>query len=180
MHVDLDRPDEVGGSGNERKGFKLSRARPHGLAQIRATATCRCLTLERQSAERGIACTAPGTTQWSTMASSPPEEEAPAAPELPLLSLDILQAIRTAQSQHGLRHGDYGRYRRDGACALVDWCRSCAAASQLTLSPAHRRQYCSRRLRRLYKGTKFLHGRGRFQKKKMEPAMVTDTRCGAT
>jgi signal recognition particle subunit SRP68 len=38
------------------------------------------------------------------------------------------------------------------------------------------RQYCSRRLRRLYKSTKFLHGRGRFAKKKMEPHTCTDAR----
>ena len=42
-----------------------------------------------------------------------PSDEAAAEPkpELPLLSVDILQTIRTAQAQHGLRHGDYGRYR---------------------------------------------------------------------
>mmetsp|Transcript_18431 Transcript_18431/g.55570 ORF Transcript_18431/g.55570 Transcript_18431/m.55570 type:complete len:605 (+) Transcript_18431:170-1984(+) len=68
--------------------------------------------------------------------------------ELPKVSLEILQTIRTAQQQHGLRHGDYGRYR----------------------------QYCTRRLRRLYKSTKFLHGRGRFAKKALEPHMVTDAR----
>ena len=38
------------------------------------------------------------------------EDTAPKS-ELPLLSMDILQTIRTAQAQHGLRHGDYGRYR---------------------------------------------------------------------
>jgi len=40
----------------------------------------------------------------------------------------------------------------------------------------HRREYCSRRLRRIYKGVKFLHGRGRFQKKKLEPETITDER----
>jgi hypothetical protein len=39
------------------------------------------------------------------------EEATEPKPELPLLSMDILQTIRTAQAQHGLRHGDYGRYR---------------------------------------------------------------------
>ncbi|KAI3436731.1 hypothetical protein D9Q98_006146 [Chlorella vulgaris] len=37
-------------------------------------------------------------------------------------------------------------------------------------------QYCSRRLRRIYKGVKFLHGRGRYQKKKHEPDAVKDVR----
>jgi hypothetical protein len=40
------------------------------------------------------------------------EEATEPKPELPLLSMDILQTIRTAQAQHGLRHGDYGRYRQ--------------------------------------------------------------------
>jgi hypothetical protein len=30
---------------------------------------------------------------------------------LPQLSLNILQVIRSAQGQNGLKHGDYGRYR---------------------------------------------------------------------
>lgn len=29
----------------------------------------------------------------------------------PLFSVDILRLIRDAQKQHGLRHGDYQRYR---------------------------------------------------------------------
>lgn len=39
------------------------------------------------------------------------------------------------------------------------------------------RQYCTRRLRRIYKSVKFLHGRGRYQKKKLEPEGVKDVRC---
>lgn len=35
------------------------------------------------------------------------EELAPA----PLLSLRLLQVVKTAQAQHGLRHSDYTRYR---------------------------------------------------------------------
>lgn len=38
------------------------------------------------------------------------------------------------------------------------------------------RQYCSRRLRRIYKGVRFLHGRGRYQKKRLEPDSVKDER----
>ena len=32
-------------------------------------------------------------------------------PVLPPLSLNVLQVIKTAQAQHGLRHSDYTRYR---------------------------------------------------------------------
>mmetsp|Transcript_11273 Transcript_11273/g.27521 ORF Transcript_11273/g.27521 Transcript_11273/m.27521 type:complete len:608 (-) Transcript_11273:1875-3698(-) len=64
------------------------------------------------------------------------------------LTLDILQTVKTSQSQHGLRHGDHVRYR----------------------------QYCTRRLARLYKALKFGHGRGRYQKKALEAATVTDER----
>ncbi|GBG75741.1 hypothetical protein CBR_g20988 [Chara braunii] len=64
------------------------------------------------------------------------------------LSIPVLQTIKAAQAQHGLRHGDYQRYRR----------------------------YCTARLRRLYKSLKFLHGRGKYVKKTIEPAMVADIR----
>ena len=41
-----------------------------------------------------------------------PEEPAPGAPRRnPHLSFEILQSIKTAQTQHGLRHNDYGRYK---------------------------------------------------------------------
>lgn len=75
-------------------------------------------------------------------AAAEPEEE------LPELSLDILDIIKTAQSQHGLRHGDYGRYR----------------------------QYCSRRLQRLRRSVGFTHGKGRYAKRPLEPASVRDMR----
>jgi hypothetical protein len=38
------------------------------------------------------------------------------------------------------------------------------------------RQYCSRRLRSLYKQLKLLHGKGRYQKRKIEPEMMADSR----
>ena len=51
-------------------------------------------------------------------------------------------------------------------------------ASTLTAPASARpcRQYCSRRLRRIYKAVRFLHGRGRYQKKKLEPEAVKDVR----
>ncbi|XP_077526149.1 signal recognition particle 68 [Haemaphysalis longicornis] len=51
-------------------------------------------------------------------------------PQKTVLTLEILQVIKDAQQKHGLRHGDYQRYRG----------------------------YCSRRLRRLRKSLHFLQG----------------------
>ncbi|EOD31073.1 hypothetical protein EMIHUDRAFT_449653, partial [Emiliania huxleyi CCMP1516] len=68
--------------------------------------------------------------------------------ELPELSLDIIDLIKTAQAQHGLRHGDYGRYR----------------------------SYCSRRLHRLRRVTGCTHGKGRYVKRPLEPESVRDAR----
>ena len=62
------------------------------------------------------------------------------------LTLDILQIVKISQGQHGLRHGDHTRYR----------------------------QYCTRRLARMYKATNFSHGKGRFQKKTLLPEVVAD------
>jgi signal recognition particle subunit SRP68 len=64
------------------------------------------------------------------------------------LTLDILQIVKLSQNQHGLRHDDHGRYR----------------------------QYCTRRLARVYKSLKFTHGRGKYQKKTLDAAMVKDER----
>ncbi|KAF9668107.1 hypothetical protein SADUNF_Sadunf15G0093600 [Salix dunnii] len=54
-----------------------------------------------------------------------------------------------AQMQHGLRHGDYARYRR----------------------------YCTARLRRLYKSLKFTHGRGKYTRRAINESTVTEVRC---
>ncbi|XP_039595538.1 signal recognition particle subunit SRP68 [Polypterus senegalus] len=65
------------------------------------------------------------------------------------LSLEILQIIKESQQQHGLRHGDYQRYRG----------------------------YCSRRLRRLRKTLGFKMGnRYKFTGKKITVDMLTDNR----
>nr|CAB3481002.1 unnamed protein product [Digitaria exilis] len=66
------------------------------------------------------------------------------------LSLAVLELMREAQMQHGLRQSDYTRYRR----------------------------YCSARLRRLYKSLKFLHGRGKYTRRNITESTVTDVRCG--
>ncbi|KAG1957236.1 signal recognition particle subunit SRP68 [Pimephales promelas] len=65
------------------------------------------------------------------------------------LGLEILQIIKDSQQQHGLRHGDYQRYRG----------------------------YCSRRLRRLRKTLGFKMGnRHKFTGKKVTVEMLSDNR----
>ncbi|KAK9117708.1 hypothetical protein Sjap_016655 [Stephania japonica] len=66
----------------------------------------------------------------------------------PKFTINVLQLLKSAQMQHGLRHGDYTRYRR----------------------------YCSARLRRLYKSLKFTHGRGKYQRKAIVESTVTEVR----
>ncbi|XP_050256828.1 uncharacterized protein LOC126702215 [Quercus robur] len=63
-------------------------------------------------------------------------------------SINVLQLLKSAQMQHGLRHGDYTRYRR----------------------------YCTARLRRLYKSLKFTHGRGKYTRKAITESTVTEVR----
>ncbi|GMH45838.1 hypothetical protein BSKO_13801 [Bryopsis sp. KO-2023] len=68
---------------------------------------------------------------------------------LPLLSLNILATIRVAQAQHGMRHGDYERYRT----------------------------YCVRRIRILYKKLKLPQGnRNRFIRRPVEVSTVKEIR----
>nr|XP_027102278.1 signal recognition particle subunit SRP68-like isoform X1 [Coffea arabica] len=64
----------------------------------------------------------------------------------PRFSINVLQLLKSAQMQHGLRFGDYARYRR----------------------------YCTARLRRLYKSLKFTHGRGKYSKRAITASMVTE------
>ncbi|GMI95392.1 hypothetical protein like AT5G61970 [Hibiscus trionum] len=66
----------------------------------------------------------------------------------PKFSITVLQLLKSSQMQHGLRHGDYTRYRR----------------------------YCTARLTRLYKSLKFTHGRGKYTRKAITESTVTDVR----
>lgn len=61
------------------------------------------------------------------------------------ISLDILQFIKIGQSQHGLRHNDFARYR----------------------------QHCTKKGQRLRKSIKLQQGRGKFVRKKLELTAVT-------
>ncbi|KAK2974189.1 hypothetical protein RJ640_021480 [Escallonia rubra] len=63
-------------------------------------------------------------------------------------SINVLQLLKSSQMQHGLRFGDYTRYRR----------------------------YCTARLRRLYKSLKFTHGRGKYAKRAITASTVTEVR----
>lgn len=64
-------------------------------------------------------------------------------------AIPILETVKAAQLQNGLRHRDFQRYR----------------------------QYCSRRLRRIRKSTKFLHGKGKaYVGKKVDAEIATDAR----
>ncbi|KAE8672278.1 Signal recognition particle-related / SRP-related isoform 3 [Hibiscus syriacus] len=63
-------------------------------------------------------------------------------------SINVLQLLKSSQMQHGLRHGDYTRYRR----------------------------YCTARLRRLYKSLKFTHGRSKYTRKAITESTVTEVR----
>ncbi|WVZ21845.1 hypothetical protein V8G54_000389 [Vigna mungo] len=67
---------------------------------------------------------------------------------VPKFSVNVLQLLKSAQMQHGLRHGDYTRYRR----------------------------YCTARLRRLYKSLKFTHGRGKYAKRTITESTVSEVR----
>ena len=84
------------------------------------------------------------------MANAPEGEGDEQEPEedLPLVSLEIFNTIKSSHALHGLRHGDHQRYR----------------------------QYCSRRLHRVRKSLGFLHGKGRYQKRALEPRAVREDR----
>ena len=62
------------------------------------------------------------------------------------MSLDLFDLVRSSRNAHGLRHGDYLRYR----------------------------QYCSRRLLRLRRSLKLTHGKGRYKPQPLELRMVRD------
>lgn len=61
----------------------------------------------------------------------------------------VLETVKAAQMQNGLRHRDFQRYR----------------------------QYCTRRLRRIRKSVKFMHGKGRaYVNKKVDAETATEAR----
>lgn len=81
------------------------------------------------------------------MIAAPDNENPKFAYDTNFPTFTVLKIIREAQQQHGLRHGDYQRYRG----------------------------YCSRRLQRLRKVLKIPQGdRRHFKRKDITPEMVTD------
>lgn len=106
----------------------------------------------------------------------------------------MLQLLKSAQMQHGLRHGDYTRYRY--LCRLffpqfssfyfrhtillyyvrydkftLHYC------FEINRNEFKYRRYCTARLRRLYKSLKFTHGRGKYTKRAITESTVTEVRC---
>merc|ERR1711931_293541 len=76
-------------------------------------------------------------------------DDKPEVKEMVTFTLEVLQVIKEQHAQHGLRHGDYQRYRG----------------------------YCSRRLRRLRKTLNFTQfSKHRFQKKKVTKEVITDAK----
>ncbi|KAM5136069.1 signal recognition particle subunit SRP68 [Mantella aurantiaca] len=115
----------------------MQRARPSRLVGARS-AECGKMAAERQAGA--------GTEENK-------ENEKPQAgktgPLRDTLGLEILQIIKESQQQHGMRHGDFQRYRG----------------------------YCSRRLRRLRKTLNFKMGnRHKFTGKKITVEMLSDNR----
>ena len=78
-----------------------------------------------------------------------PEEAPPSIKDMPPLRLELFNIIKSSHAQHGLRHGDYVRYR----------------------------QYCTRRIARIRKTVSFVHttsSRGRYVKRALEPHLVKE------
>lgn len=65
-----------------------------------------------------------------------------------MVRVEIIATVKASQTQNGLRHSDYLRYRR----------------------------YCTQKLRRLRKATKFTFGRGKFQQNEIKTEFCTDER----
>ena len=65
-----------------------------------------------------------------------------------MVKVEIISTVKTAQTQNGLRHNDYLRYRR----------------------------YCAKRLRRLREAVDFMLGRGKFEHKEITPEQCQDPR----
>jgi signal recognition particle subunit SRP68 len=65
-----------------------------------------------------------------------------------MVKVEIIATIKSAQSQNGLKHSDYQRYRR----------------------------YCSKKLRHLRKSLKFFFGHGKFEKKEITTELCDDNR----
>jgi hypothetical protein len=115
------------------------------------------------------------------MADEPMQEAADDAVATPLASPNLLLVLRDAQAQHGLRHNDYARYRCAAAAAAPPP-TTAHGGTHADAPPSPRtaaRQYCARRLRRLYKMLNFTHGgvKHRFQNRVLTAADVTDGRC---
>lgn len=103
-----------------------------------------------------------------------------------------MQLLKSAQMQHGLRHGDYTRYRFV-QLRFFYWnivMLFCFVTSifvefimlRISLDCLYIcfflmcRRYCTARLRRLYKSLKFTHGRGKYAKRAITQSTVSEVR----
>ena len=87
---------------------ELSKLSPRGIEPNCKKPLAQVCRLRLPRAE-GVGCVRTGLLLWQRCQGMSGDAEVPdgAAP----LSLSILEITRSAQLQHGLRHGDHGRYR---------------------------------------------------------------------
>lgn len=96
----------------------------------------------------------------------------------------VLQILKHAQMQNGLRHRDYTRYRYCWNLMIEMWCfewilvfcRIFFIFVLLRIFFLNFRRYCTARLRRLYKSLRFTHGRGKFTRRVITDSTVSDVR----
>eukprot|EP00897_Mesotaenium_endlicherianum_P010031 jgi/Mesen1/9056/ME000057S08475 len=127
------------------------------------------------------------------------EAELPSVAPSRIYTVSVLQVIKTAQAQHGGRYGDYQRYRYLHI-VLFSAERAWSYAMELKQAQggpdlARKRAHLIRRLSKAAKWgdlfarlcaqkgdsktaleAEFLHGRGKYSKKAIEPSSVTDER----
>jgi hypothetical protein len=111
---------------------------------------------------------------------APPTTTAP-APSSPI-ALPVLATVRAARARHGLRTGDYGRYRCvrwvvvgvDRTGFVCDEAHRSVFSPPFPSLPNQNSAYCTRKLGRLYRNLKLTHGRGKYQKRPIDAATVTE------
>ena len=124
--------DEKTAFGNKAGGGTVQlHARNSGMFFLLATRQSLAMVRRRG---RGTMASFSDTPDISDAAVAEGPEEVESMVDLPSVTLEIFNVVKSSHAQHGLRHGDYTRYR----------------------------QYCSRRLRRIRKTLGMQHGKGRF------------------
>ena len=83
----------------------------------------------------------------------------------------VLKAIKTAQAANGMRHSEYERYRPPQPILL-----RLSNPPTTGTDDSMYRAYCSRRVHRVRKSVKLMHGRGKYTKKEIDANTVKDPR----